>query len=208
MNKRNTQSQDQKNKILALLKYFCMASLSQLTNITEQLLSKWKTKGTITKKRGGKKITYQILEDQLIQFFQQQRANQKKISIRIFQCEIVLRSEILKLNLKGSKGFIQKFCKRNHVTVRKINTKIIKQISEQEINEFVLKFQGKLNKKQYDLNHIINFDETCISKDEQEIILLRFKVTNMQKQKEQIHKKQLIILVWYQHKMARNYNNI
>ncbi|KAL4489992.1 hypothetical protein ABPG72_009291 [Tetrahymena utriculariae] len=135
-NKRNTYSQDQKNKILALLKYYSMASLSQLTNITEQLHSKWKTKGTITKKRGGKKITSQIFENQLIQFLQQHRANQYKISFRRFQSEIVLRSKIIKLKLKGSKGFVEKFCKTNHVAVRKINTKIIKQISEQEIIEF------------------------------------------------------------------------
>ncbi|KAL4480960.1 hypothetical protein ABPG72_014428 [Tetrahymena utriculariae] len=164
-NKRFVWTEEEKNNILAATSHFSLKEISEFSEINLQLLYKWQKKGTQSIKKTGKKIQSIELEEYLVNYIKEQRINYIVISRKYLKAIAKIKATDLGLDLKVSDGYLQKFLKRNKFKYKKINTTMRIFAEQQKVDDFIKDLKQKIESQVYDLDHVINFDESSLQKE-------------------------------------------
>ena len=166
-------TEDQKKRVVEISEAFGPVAAEELTGICDKSIMRWAAKGKENLKRktgSGRKVKYPNFEKKLLDYYKDLRKNGIGLSTR----KLILhaRSEAKKdknIQIKFSRGWLQKFMRRNKISMRKKSTTVQKPIDQ--IAEISKKFLEKVHKliydteSKYDQDHIINVDETSIQRD-------------------------------------------
>ncbi len=165
-----TYSKPQKKKIWALLASYDPEKVYTLCNerVPLSTLKQWKAdieKGkTVERKKGsGRKIKHPKLEEALLEWFVFQRARTLPINNKTLQNAAKIIAEELKIrDFKASKGFIDKFKRRNSLVTRRRTRLSTKPI--EEMKELIIRFYEEVNSiiELYPPDKVWNYDEVPI----------------------------------------------
>ena len=146
-----------------------MGRTFEATNISVSNLKRWVKKGPSRKIGSGRKIMYPALETRLLEYIRRNRAVHKCVSVeKLVRKERELARELECTKIRFSHGWVQKFLQRNCLSRRKSSSNVHLNIEtlEPTIYGFKHKFSTQvLDAETYDLLHVINVDETSITRD-------------------------------------------
>ena len=167
-NDRRTYTENQKKIVVKLSKKYPKSEVARETEISINNIKCWKKKEKedfVPKKR-GKRVVYPELEENILSWIYSEREKKNHVSIRrlIAQGRKLMKS-IKAEGLKFSWGWVSKFLKRNSLALKKPKAKIGKEIAslEKEVYNFKEKIKNLLETGNYDLDFVLNVDETGIS---------------------------------------------
>lgn len=168
--KRETYSEDVKKIVVSLTKKYSRKEVSEATKISVNNVKKWKREHKTAKIPGkrGRRVTYPELEAELKLWIRSERQNNNHVSIRRLVREAKTRAaKQNKKDVKFTWGWVRSFLKRNSFHLRKPSTKINQPDRSQEVRDtFITKIKTKIESGLYDLDHIINMDETGVCFEE------------------------------------------
>ena len=164
---RKVYSEETKKLTIELTSKFSQRKVAAATQIPLTNIKRWTSaskEGKISSKR-GRRITYPDLEEELIKWVKQQRAQKNHISVKRFLKESRKRAQQSnKTGLKFTWGWANAFFKRNGFKLRKPTTKVS---SPQDLTETIKDFTRKIailvHSGIYDCAHVVNVDETSIN---------------------------------------------
>ncbi|KAL4477044.1 hypothetical protein ABPG72_015357 [Tetrahymena utriculariae] len=164
---RNTYTKQEKKNVVLLFDCFTLQQLSSLSGVNTNLIWKWKNQGINPQnsKRGRKLISLE-LEQFMQNYVTQQRQKLLKISTKMFAKTAKKFVKDNDIELLVSDGFIRKFLKRNNLSIRRITSSKVVVPDKQVVIKFISKMSELIESNEYDFEHIINFDEIGIFKDD------------------------------------------
>jgi len=169
---RRVYNEETKKLTIKLTEKFSKQEISNNTGISVENIKKWKkqskTEKGITIAKRGKRVLYPDLEDEIKSWIKNQRDKKNHVSVRRLLREA--RSRAAKQNKTGLKftwGWVNKFLKRNKFKLRKPTTKISEpENKNKEVEDFARKIKILVDSGLYDLDHVVNVDETGICCEE------------------------------------------
>ena len=164
---------EQKLRVLEITEVFGPTKAEQLTGVSDKNIFRWKAAGVnnlVRKSGSGRKVQFPLFEKSLLEYYKTIRNKGMGLSTRRFI--IYCRAEAKKdknITIKFSRGWLQKFMKRNKISIRRKSTTIQKPVEElnaaidiyrKEIYDIIFDPQSI-----YDHDHIVNIDETGVPRD-------------------------------------------
>ena len=153
-------------------KKFSNSDIQQSTGIPLSNIKLWNKEAAenkISSKR-GRRVTYPDIEEYLKEWIKTQRASKNHLSVRRLLVEARNKAKNEKKDkVKFTWGWFISFMKRNSLKLRKPTTKILKPRStliKEKISQYKKKIKALVDTGIYDLDYVINADETCFSLEE------------------------------------------
>ncbi|KAL4467292.1 hypothetical protein ABPG72_016886 [Tetrahymena utriculariae] len=155
----------EKKTILDTLQVLDKKQVESLCGLHRNTIDKWKKSIDSSPKNRGRPLSSLELEEALINVVKECRT--KKLTLtQDFLKDVGMKFITEKgLSLKMSDGFLDSFITRNKLKRRVINSKKQKFQDQQVIEEFIAKVNQMILGDKYDLDHVMNFDESGIFKD-------------------------------------------
>lgn len=112
---------------------------------------------------GGRKLSYPTqIEEELVKWVLEQRDLHLSVSVGNIIDRAVLTIQPVCPSFKGSRGWVQKFMRRNNLTIR-AKTSIAQKLPaalEEKMANFIQSVQNTRKQTKYPSNMIVNMDET------------------------------------------------
>ena len=150
---RKVYSKDLKKQAVELVMKHGLEKVAKVSGIGLTCLKRWRQdKAAPSNLRKGSKVKYPEVEDKLMQFISEKRSEYRVITSKILTKKAKSIAESLKIiEMKFTWGWLNKFMKRNSLTLRTPTTKIKKQLSvlmeaaESNVNDkkIAIKSDGK-----------------------------------------------------------------
>ena len=163
-------NKEQKERVLAIADSLGPTETAKHTGVTEQNIFRWRREGCQRKKGSGRRPTYPEFDKELVKYIKDTRTKGLALSSKKFIIYARTESKRKKLDkIEFSRGWYCKFIKRNNICIRRANSGYYKPIDdiEKQVKEFREKIYNLINSQDsiYDIDHIVNVDETGIPRD-------------------------------------------
>ena len=164
---RKTYTEEEKRLTISLSKRFPKSEVAEETKISVNNIKKWKNaEEDLGSGKRGKRVMFPQLEERIKAWFKSEREKKNLVSIRRLIAFGRKEAEIQKIEkLKFSWGWVSKFIKRNGYWLQSPKAKVGKEVSllQKNVLEFKEKIKNLLQTGNYDLNFVLNIDETGIA---------------------------------------------
>jgi len=163
-------SEDQKMRVLMIADALGPTETVKVTGVSEQNIYRWRREGCIRKKGSGRPVSYPEFDEELKTYIIEQRSKGISLSTKRFiRYARALAKQRNYDKVKFSRGWFDKFKKRNNISIRRKSTTHYKNL--ETVKESVEKFRKEIydmiysSSSVYDHNHVINVDECGVPRD-------------------------------------------
>jgi transposase-like protein len=157
---RKTYSEEIKSKAVDLVMKNGIAKVASTTGIGETCLKRWTNEhhDPSEKKKRGRKVKHPDIEEKILQFLKDKRIEEKVVTSKLLVKKartFAKESNVSDINF--SWGWLYKFMKRNHLSLRAPTTRVKKDLSIliPSAEAFIQKFQCYLKEGNFSIHYIL-----------------------------------------------------